>query len=436
MEAYLQPWNAFTASHRPIYSPHEIELAIIDRATLTVGDEKHGRDCSVSLTTHRLIFQHTNNSTASYLHLALVKRAELHSSFLSTPKLTLHLNPRPLAPPPPPTAPTDLLTYHTHLTTTTSIAINPPPPGYFRLTATPSDALHLLATHLTTALTTHTYTHPPAPQPPTAGPASAKQFSTSSAGVGGLMRDVDASARRTDATLDAAFTDLSTLMAHAKDIVTLAQRFARTLAASATHSTEEEAALASLLTTMGLPNPITKHSTTSHSSFHTHLARQLSDFLSHHPTFTANGHMLTLPDVYCLYNRARGTDLISPDDCRRACELLGEVGGTGLGLQRLEGGVLVVCRSGEVESGVEAVVGVVRAGGGGGGGGGGVCGMALVELSGVLGVSVVLVEERCLLAEKRGWLVRDESVEGVRWWTNQFDEWVTDGTHSAATAVT
>ena len=380
------------------------------------SDEKSGKECSVSLSTHRLIFQ--QQSAAHYIHLALLTRAELHSSFLSAPKLTLHLQPRPIAPPPTPTAPSDLLTYHTFITTTTSMLINPPSPGYLRLNA-PSDALQLLAALLTNALNTRSYAATPADSS-TANPApsASKQFSTSSAGVGGLMRDVDANARRTDATLDAAFTDLSALMLHAKDIVTLAQRFTRTLAASSTQSTEEEAALASLLTTMGLPNPITKQTATA-SSFHAHLARQLSDFLSAQPAFQQQ-QLMTLPDVYCVYNRARGTDLISPDDCRRACDLLGGLG-LGMALQRLEDGVLVVCREGMVETGVEGVVGAVRDSEARGAGG-----LAVVELSGVLGVSVVLVEQRCLLAEKRGWVVRDESVEGVRWWSNHFDEWTAD----------
>ena len=44
MDAYLQPWSAFTASHRPVYSTHEIELTIVDRATLTFGSsQQHTR---------------------------------------------------------------------------------------------------------------------------------------------------------------------------------------------------------------------------------------------------------------------------------------------------------------------------------------------------------------------------------------------------------
>jgi ESCRT-II complex subunit VPS36 len=34
------------------------------------------------------------------------------------------------------------------------------------------------------------------------------------------------------------------------------------------------------------------------------------------------GGVLALIDLYCLYNRARGTDLISPDDLLIACEKL------------------------------------------------------------------------------------------------------------------
>lgn len=34
------------------------------------------------------------------------------------------------------------------------------------------------------------------------------------------------------------------------------------------------------------------------------------------------GGVLALVDVYCMYNRARGTDLISPEDLIIACEKL------------------------------------------------------------------------------------------------------------------
>lgn len=35
--------------------------------------------------------------------------------------------------------------------------------------------------------------------------------------------------------------------------------------------------------------------------------------------------MITLSDVYCLYNRARGTELVSPDDLLEAAQLLNKL---------------------------------------------------------------------------------------------------------------
>lgn len=37
------------------------------------------------------------------------------------------------------------------------------------------------------------------------------------------------------------------------------------------------------------------------------------------------GGIMPLPDVYCLYNRARGTELISPDDLLSAVRLFPQV---------------------------------------------------------------------------------------------------------------
>ncbi len=57
--------------------------------------------------------------------------------------------------------------------------------------------------------------------------------------------------------------------------------------------------------------------------YHIELSRQLADFLA--TPLSRCGGLLSLPDVYCLFNRARGTELVSPDDllqvraCARGC---------------------------------------------------------------------------------------------------------------------
>lgn len=35
--------------------------------------------------------------------------------------------------------------------------------------------------------------------------------------------------------------------------------------------------------------------------------------------------MMTLPDVYCRVNRARGIELLSPEDLLNACQVLGRL---------------------------------------------------------------------------------------------------------------
>jgi len=57
--------------------------------------------------------------------------------------------------------------------------------------------------------------------------------------------------------------------------------------------------------------------------------------LEHH------GDMLLLTDIYCMYNRARGTDLVSPDDVLAACRELERLR-LGMKLRRFNTGVLVV----------------------------------------------------------------------------------------------
>ena len=44
---------------------------------------------------------------------------------------------------------------------------------------------------------------------------------------------------------------------------------------------------------------------------------QLADFLVQR--VDAAGGCMALPDVYCLFNRARGTELVSPDDLLQVC---------------------------------------------------------------------------------------------------------------------
>ena len=66
---------------------------------------------------------------------------------------------------------------------------------------------------------------------------------------------------------------------------------------------------------------------------------QLADFLR--PRMAKAGGIITLADVYCLFNRARGTELISPDDLVQAVELFTGYG-AGMHARTFSSGVVVV----------------------------------------------------------------------------------------------
>ncbi len=54
--------------------------------------------------------------------------------------------------------------------------------------------------------------------------------------------------------------------------------------------------------------------------YYAELSREIEKFLL--SVLENFGGVLALVDLYCMYNRARGTDLISPEDLMIACEKL------------------------------------------------------------------------------------------------------------------
>ena len=124
--------------------------------------------------------------------------------------------------------------------------------------------------------------------------------------------------------------------------------------------------------------------------------------------------MLAVTDVYCLINRLRGTDLVSPEDVLQACRL-----GQFFHVAALPSGILVVRdRSLADANALTARVLHVIASQSGGGGGGGV---NALELAAALHFSVPIAEQVLLQSEQTGALCRDEhGHEGLRYWPNFF----------------
>jgi ESCRT-II complex subunit VPS36 len=225
----------------------------------------------------------------------------------------------------------------------------------------------------------------------TAVPAA---FTTTNAGISGIIRSQGHSNAAVERTVDRAFTDLDSLMAHAKELVELAQRLAaRAKSAQQDERDATQEAELDRFRLFGIASPVTR---VSHgASFPQELARQLADFLVE-PLEASHG-VLALTDVFCLFNRARGTELVSPSDLLQACELCAQLS---LPIRTLtfSSGVLAVrllrVAEGDLEARIVALACQSR-------------GVTAIEVGLGTGISALLAHEFLLTLELQGRLCRD-----------------------------
>ncbi|WVZ01828.1 hypothetical protein V8G54_022634 [Vigna mungo] len=164
-------------------------------------------------------------------------------------------------------------------------------------------------------------------------------------GVSGILRKEQEMWESTDRSLQEAFQDLNALMSKAKEMVMLAEKMRLKLLsgsnsqANATNDEEmgSKEEMQDWLLSIGIISPVTKES--AGALYHQQLSRQLADFVKI-PLEKAGG-IINLIDIYCLFNRARGTELISPDDLLQACSLW-EKFDVPVVLRKFDSGVMVI----------------------------------------------------------------------------------------------
>ncbi|KAI8824178.1 EAP30/Vps36 family-domain-containing protein [Fimicolochytrium jonesii] len=227
-------------------------------------------------------------------------------------------------------------------------------------------------------------------------------------GITSIIRSVEQSNQRTGDTLGEAFTDLDALMAKAADMVRLAEDISTKLAQTSTPSGDESSemvAFRSYLIDLGISSPVTKKSTGN--LYTKQLTRQLADFLE--KVLAKHGGMIALTDLYCLFNRARGTALISPNDLRTCCNTFEELR-LPYRVRKFDSGLLVVQSSNhrdeEVIARVHAHVRAAKDG------------LQAQDLATLEHVSVVLAAEQLSMAESHGVICRDDTIEGLRFFHN------------------
>ncbi|XP_043360391.1 vacuolar protein-sorting-associated protein 36 isoform X2 [Dermochelys coriacea] len=222
-------------------------------------------------------------------------------------------------------------------------------------------------------------------------------------GIVGIERKLEEKRKETDKNISEAFEDLSKLMEKAKEMVELSKSIANKIKEKQGDITEDETIrFKSYLLSMGIANPVTRETYGSGTHYHMQLAKQLAGILQ--APLEERGGIMSLTEVYCLVNRARGLELLSPEDLVNACKML-------VALKLPLSGVMVIeLQSHNEEEMVASALETVSEKGS----------LTAEEFAKLVGMSVLLAKERLLLAEKMGHLCRDDSVEGLRFYPNLF----------------
>jgi len=150
--------------------------------------------------------------------------------------------------------------------------------------------------------------------------------------------------------------------------------------------------------------------------YHRELAKQVADVLSAQSRLQRMGGLVTLTDLYCLLNRARGSQLVSPDDLLQSCKLLGHMA-AGMYLRRFSSGLLAVQSEAFDEDGMCTQILALAARQTDGG-------IFATQVASTFHMSLVVASNHLEVAVIRGSLCVDRSRRGTRYFENRFDSYV------------
>jgi ESCRT-II complex subunit VPS36 len=178
----------------------------------------------------------------------------------------------------------------------------------------------------------------------------------------------------------------------------------------------EDADIGNLLRDMGsVRNPVTRDMAAGRD-FAPALARQVAAFI--HPRLLAGGGLMSLTDVFCLYNRARGLDTVSPEDLLEAVRAM-EGGALGLGLapHTLPGGLRVLQLDSLSEAAMaQRALGALQASMAAGG----PPYTTALALANSAGMLLPVAKQHLETAVRQGVMALDSSLAGRRYYLNLF----------------
>jgi ESCRT-II complex subunit VPS36 len=252
-------------------------------------------------------------------------------------------------------------------------------------------------------------------------------------GIAGLERRGLENRKNNEVVIGTAFEDLEALMASAKDIVALAEKFALD---SGRGAPEASSLLSDSAAALGMVTTKDKLNSGSDNLYLSELSRNLAEYLSddRQGVLRAEGGVMSLVDLWAVFNRSRnGVELVSPLDFHKAAQLWEKLS-LPVRLRRFKSGLLVVQRSDwndektirnlkawlqqfQQRAPAEEVSWDWSRFG---------RGVTAQETAHQFGWSVGVATEELEMAEDRGVLCREEGIEGLRFWTNYLIEYASE----------
>lgn len=117
--------------------------------------------------------------------------------------------------------------------------------------------------------------------------------------------------------------DFESLKERSKKLVAVAEQIKTKLARKELDADSEEMKeIQSVMFNMGMASDFQSlvSKTSGSGKFHTELSKEIERFLLQ--AMENLGGVVGLIDLYCMYNRARGTDMISPEDLKKASQIM------------------------------------------------------------------------------------------------------------------
>ncbi|EXJ90510.1 hypothetical protein A1O1_03613 [Capronia coronata CBS 617.96] len=250
-----------------------------------------------------------------------------------------------------------------------------------------------------------------------------------SVGIAGLEQRGLQTRKINETVLGNAFEDLEALMASAKDVVALAERFAvESGTGLGLSSPTSDPVLSQSAAALGMVTTKDVLGDSSNSLYVSELARNLAEYATddRRGILRGQGGTMSLVDLWAMFNRSQnGVELVSPSDFRKAAEAWVKLG-LPVKLRRFKSGLLVVQRRDASDektiSQIKEWLNYLKAteveqvlpwdwktyG----------FGVTAQQAASRFGWSLGVATEELEMAEERGALCREEGVEGLKFWLN------------------